>query len=63
MSVWCEWSGAECFEPACLEHGCMGGPAEAKAEHERLMRDDPKYRAEYDEVSRIWDAVFRDKRL
>ena len=29
----------------------------AKREHERLMREDPAYRARYEEVERIWNAL------
>jgi hypothetical protein len=33
--------------------------AEARREHDRLMREDPKYRESYNEVDRIWKAALR----
>lgn len=34
--------------------------AKAKAEHERLLRDDPAYRKNWEEVTRIWTTLLAD---
>jgi hypothetical protein len=33
----------------------------ARKEHERLMREDPKYRAEYERVHEIWEIVLGNR--
>jgi hypothetical protein len=46
-----------------LENSLKANPVSAQVKywrqrHERLMREDPQYRAQYEKLSRVWDDVF-----